>query len=579
MPFLAVLFAALLATQPLHADGILYSDPEKGYELELGALDPSNSDPLLGTSSYFGARKYGSKSGKWFDWSYDSKLFVLDLEARYGEGSPSESENIFLGSALGTVGRAYHLFGPIDVGWSVMGVMRATELFPNLSLDETAAIRWKLSDNHAMGFFTGLTQSAVEGGRTWTETLEEERTATHNALAFWGKTQNDIGYRVEMGRQENATTNIETLSSSFAIPTNKDPVSLRLRLEEETGDSIEFHRKRTSLGSEFRVGRNWDMGVDIGKDEISFGGVEQESRSLMLTFRYRPKESRGNILFKTARTAHKDTTPAIKDPSLAQRVYDAVQELDALLDLIPQELTALDPQELAVDLSAAIAALPPRVREALEEEVGEVEAQQIADLIEQVQSEIPAARDELARISEMLSEPGLLERLAVRATRKELYATLAKQEFDVLGKTVRMTPPQLIALAHVYGLGNEPLPPVTDRDIDKWINDECGGPLRDCILSRIPKEQRAVAEAAWPDDAALADSVRWAADLAKREVNRILLNVMLAAERLDTLTVGNGLRPGELNRGAVRSSFESLDKRQIKQLAPVFAKARARINP
>ncbi len=579
MRFLAVLIALFTTVAPVHADGLLYSNSEKGYELELGALDPFNSDPLLGTSQYFGIRKYGGKSGRWFDWSYDSKLFLLDLEARYGPGSKSESETMTIGSAMGQVGRAYHLFGPIDVGWSVMGIMRASDMFPNLSLDETVGVRFKLNENHAMGYFTGLTQSAVEGGRTWTETLKEERTAVHDAIAFWGDMRNDLGYRVELGRQQNATTNVESLSSSLLIPSRYDDIAIRARIEEETGDSIEFHRKRTSLGSEFRVSRNWDMGVDLGVDEIDFGGVESKSKSLMLSFRYNPKKSKSNLRFRTTHTARSDSDPSPGELPIARKVYDAVLKLDNVLVRIQNELNRVDPAEAAQELSDAIAELPPLAQEALEEELGGISAERIAQLVQQAQNETNEAREELARIAGIVGDKAVIERLAVRAARKELYATVARQEIDILGKTVPLSPPQLIALAHAYNLSNDPLPPVTSRDIDNWINDECSGPLKNCLLSRLPSQLRPAADEAWDDDGTLQQSVQWAAELAKREVNRMLLNVMLAAEQLDALTVGGGRRPGEMNRNSVMGSFESLDSRQSKSLAPLFAKARARIQP
>jgi hypothetical protein len=575
MPFLAALLALIVLAGPVHADSILYTDLEKNYELELGDLDPLDSDPLLGSSPFFGARKFGSGSGKWFDWSFDSKLFVLDLNARYGPESPSASKTLVVGSVLGQVGRAYNLFGPVDVSWSAMGIMRTTGYFPNLSLDETVGARYRYAENHSMGFFTGLTQSAIEGGRTWTETLKEERTATHNALAFWGETGRGLGYNLELGRQENATTTVDSLSSRLTIPTRGDSFDLRARVEEETGDSIGFYRKRTSLGSEFRVGRDWDMGVNVGVDDIDFGGVEQKAKSLMLTFRYNPRRSKKNLRLRSTIVDRRTSTPPAGELPVARKVYDAVQRLDALLARLQRELDAVDPAEAAQSLADALDDLPPRLRDALDEEVGDIDADRIAELVDRAQAGTAEAREELARIASVVGDADLIERLAVRAARKELHAVVASQNVDILGRTVKLTPPQLIALAHAYNLSNEPLPPITDRDIDNWISDECGGALKDCLLSRLPSQLRPAADAAWGDSATLEDSVRWAADLARREMNRLLLDVMLAAERLDGLTVGEGRRPGELNRDRIYSSYASLDRRRASGLASVFKRARA----
>ena len=85
------------------------------------------------------------------------------------------------------------------------------------------------------------------------------------------------------------------------------------------------------------------------------------------------------------------------------------------------------------------------------------------------------------------------------------------------------------------------------------------------LLSQIPPDRRAELEAAL-GGAELTEITGAAAavltDAIRRELNGILLQAMLSAESLDELSVGRGLRPGELNAGAIRRSFARLDDRR-----------------
>lgn len=553
---------------------IMLQAPKRDLSLEIGKLNPAGNDPLLGESPYINLRQSGSSSGKRLDWGYDAQLGYLDLKARYGEDVPYESEGLFLGSALGRVGRAYNLFGPFDVGWSVMGLMRIADVFPNLTLDETLGARWRYDENHAIGLFTG-----------WTENLTQERIATHNALAFWGDFKNGLGYWAEAARQQNPLTDATSLETRLSIPSRIDRLSIYARIEEEGRGSLEFRRRRTSLGGEFALSRSWDMDVGIGVDEIDFGGVEVESKSLMLTFSYRPEKGPSRIRIESGFGPDRDyQLPEAGELVIAKKLYDGLVRLDAALARLRENLSGIDAREAARSLSSVIAGLDPSLREALEEEWGaldpdDISPERVQKLLDRVSAGVNEARTELARTAALAGDQAFLERLAVRAARKEIYGLFGKKEIDILGKTVRITPTKLIALAHAYRLGLSPLPPVTGRDVGNWLNDNCAGSaaqLRDCLLVDLPPEQRAALEEAFGNglDAALEQSVGWAAGIVQREINRILLNVMLASERLDALTVGGGRRVGELNRRALTGSFAALDERRSSRLGKAFTAAR-----
>ena len=99
----------------------------------------------------------------------------------------------------------------------------------------------------------------------------------------------------------------------------------------------------------------------------------------MLTFRYNPKRSKSNFQFRTRQTHRTNSDQEMGELPIAREVYSAVQQLDAVLIAIQTGLASIDPAAAAQSLSDALADLPPRVREALEEELGSLD--RIARLI------------------------------------------------------------------------------------------------------------------------------------------------------------------------------------------------------
>jgi hypothetical protein len=557
-------------------------NPDWDLEFEVGDLSPAGNEMLLGESPYWSVRKGGQGSGSWLDTGYDAQIGHINLTARYGEGLGGyQSEDMWFGSVLGNVGRAYHLFGPFDAGWSVMGLMRMTDAFPNLKLDETAGLRWRLSDQHAMGYFSGLTQSALTAGYTWTEELSRERQATHDALAFWGNFDNGLGYNIEAGRQENPLTDVESFETALIMPDGPDRFTLHARVEEEVGRSLEYRRRRTSVGGEFALAKNWDMGIDLGHDDISFGGVEVGEPSLFLNFEYRPEGSRKSLRLESGFSAGRDyQTKDVGELEIARKVHDGLVRLDTALLSLQMDLAEIDTQAAADRLADIYTGLDPTVREALEEELGaldmnDISPQSLQQLIDRGVEGLGRARDKVMEVARLAGDQQFLERLAVRASRKEIYKLISVQEVDLLGNKIHITPPKLVALAHAFALGLQPIPPLTTRDVDTWLNDNCAGSaaqIRDCVLADVPARERALIEEALGDrlDGTIEQSIRWAADIVKRETNIALLNVMLAGERFNSLSVDRGRRIGELNNAAVRRSFGYLDARQKTRMQKIF---------
>lgn len=66
---------------------------------------------------------------------------------------------------------------------------------------------------------------------------------------------------------------------------------------------------------------------------------------------------------------------------------------------------------------------------------------------------------------------------------------------------------------------------------------------------------------------AVAEMTSWAADLLRRELNLATIQLMLAAEELDRLTVDHGRKAGDLGVEMIARSFEQLDARKREKLS------------
>ncbi len=135
-----------------------------------------------------------------------------------------------------------------------------------------------------------------------------------------------------------------------------------------------------------------------------------------------------------------------------------------------------------------------------------------------------------------------------------------------------MSPPQLIAFAHAYGMGVDPILPVTEKNTQDMIRDECGGEPALCLLSGLPEEEAERIAVLLGDNLpeAVGEVVQWAADTVRREMNTVLLQVYLAAERLDRLSIDRGRRLGSLNQDALKKSFAHLDERRAQTYDSIY---------
>ncbi len=88
--------------------------------------------------------------------------------------------------------------------------------------------------------------------------------------------------------------------------------------------------------------------------------------------------------------------------------------------------------------------------------------------------------------------------------------------------------------------------------------------MRDFLKNRLATELSGALGAEFKGAAAkaVAEMTSWAADLLRRELNLATIQMMLAAEELDRLTVDHGKKAGDLGVEMIARSFEQLDARK-----------------
>jgi hypothetical protein len=111
------------------------------------------------------------------------------------------------------------------------------------------------------------------------------------------------------------------------------------------------------------------------------------------------------------------------------------------------------------------------------------------------------------------------------------------------------------ALRARYGVNLEGLLPPAGATADQ---------VRDFLKNRLGAELSSALSGEFKGAAAraVAEMTSWAADLLRRELNLATIQLMLAAEELDRLTVDHGRKAGDLGVEMIASSFEKLDARK-----------------
>lgn len=607
-----------------------------GLALEGGMLGVDGKSPLVASSPYLGLGKGSSGSGSALDYdlkwrvsavNLGARLFTDDapeIDARIDKGieslrtlSPAtgvtgehadaisrslsfakeyETAWLFYGSALARAGRAYHLLPGLDAGWSAMGVMRVAGVFPNATTDQTAGLRLRPGGGQNVGVFGGVTEAlglfketvvadSLDAGKLKTSLHPE--LAPHAELAAWGKVPYLSGaqYTVSAGRQWNPWTTLTSVSAAVDAPVGGMKAGAFGRWSGESGSAMEFSRDRTSAGLSITPTPGLDLSAAYTRDSASLGTARIDSSGVMfgLTLSETGGPAKGASVTMESLFGGREQLVSPEEQSRFAAQLGGVLDLLLVLkgaaagpagldggwDAAKAYWNGFDPDTRAA-VAAALAAYAPG-------------APSIDQLLAIKGSDVKT----LDRLVDLLSDTKVLERILVRVVRSALLKKLDTIDVPVFGKT-RLSAPMVFAAANAYSLGVTPLPAVTAKDqltLDALIIDRlgkqagCSGApdaVTACVLGKLPPDAAKALKSVYGDDLAalLQNAVDWPSGVLRREVDRLALQVMLAAEALDELSVDKGEKIADMNVRGLMDSFSRLDRRG-RATAPAVLKGAA----
>lgn len=582
-----------------------YQDPRTGLEIEAGDLGNHPGAPLLGTSPYFSVGKSKSGSGTGLDWSLSGRAAVVDANARWFSSAPGadplirergapnltgyQDQQLYFFSVLGTVGRAYNLYGPVDVAWNALAVGRLNHMFPNAALDQTVSARLRLPEGHSVGVFAGVTETAALLSDRWAQSvanggqLGDPRivTAPHAEIGMWGER-----YRVFAGMQKNPMTTASHLHGSVLTPVESGVVSTGLRFENEKGFDGDFSRTQRALRVALSQRGGVEWGVEAGRRHVGFGGAQLSDSFIGVNLTLRDKTGETYLVQKSMHASQGVQTPT---PAWAGQLQSTLNQslstLDVLLKGIDETLAGASAPQITQRLRDAYGALRPELRAAIEAEVGPLDFDRIGQaLADQLPSaaadaadQLARARQQLAQLQAALTDPRRLENIVTRSLRVELYQSLVGTRIRLWGRDTPLTPGLLLAAVHAYGQGPATLAPMPRGVVEAAVDRELAERLRlkfgltcgaadvvACALSGLPAEIRDRLNGLPAQKARelIADAVGLVGETLRLEANRFLLTLMESARRFDVVDVTRGQQPGLLSRDAHLDSYARLDRRR-----------------
>ena len=576
---------------------------------DFGLLGADGESPLLAPSPYVNYSVWGAGSGRVFDTSYKAQLGVVQLGARlFTPDAPAmdakidaalpgitaiqvptgfETQTMPIGSALGQMGRAYHLFGPVDAAWSALGEARLTDFLPNVGADQSGALRLRLGGSNVAlvgGVSEGIglvakdfvAKSLAADGAQFDPSVQA---APHASVMAWGKLPYVSGaqYELEAGRQWNPWTTVQTAEAGVSLPAGAEGrVGLRGTYSDESGADIEFGRRKAGAQVSYSPNPGFQIWGQYGQDSATYGSAQVDNRSVMLGVTLTEQGSNGPVGSATMASRFGGQDQLVsqdKVNAFAQELQTALTVLRALKDSALGQVGGAGGGWQ--DIQNGWNSLNPALRADLEQAWKQAAPSlpSLADLISTSPDKIKA----FDKLADFLADTAVLDRLMTRYLRHELLSQLEAVKIPILGHSIRLSAPIVVAAAHAYSLGLSPIPPVTAADarnsLDPFLINKLAGragcktgnsnALTDCLLSQLSDAQKAALKKAFGDDltAAVKEAVSWPSDIIRREVDAAMLQVMLAAERLNELTVDKGERLSAINEGALKRSFTLLDER------------------
>lgn len=557
----------------------------RAYAVNLGARLYTDDNPAIDARI-----DRGIDSLRGIDPTLGIKPGTVDkIQETFAFSHTFENQWLFYGSALGRIGRAYQLTPRIDVGWSAMGVMRVAGLFPNLTLDQTVGARINPGGGQHVGLFGGMTEGIGLVDRTMvTDSINAEKLKTrihpeaapHVHIAAWGKIPylSNAEYTVSAGRQWNPWTNLTSVTAGVAAPVGKGvKVGVFGRYSDESGFGGDFSRRKGAAGVTVSPTPGLDFFGQYSQDSAKFGTAQIDNHSVLfgLTISETAGPAKGASITLASLFGGKDQLLSTDQQAAFAKQLQSM--LDIMLILKGAALTPAGGIENGWSaVQKAWKNISAESRQIMIDAWAKVLPDQPA--LDKIMAISGADVGKLDSLVDLLSDTKVLERLMVRALRSQILKELESVEIPLLGK-VRMSAPMVLAAANAYSLGLSPIPPATARDqetLNSYLLKELGERVKcppgtaeattTCVLDKLPPDIAEALKKTYGGDLAdlLKGAVDWPSGVLRREINRMVLQVMLAAEALNELSVDQGEKIADLNVRGLMDSFGRLDARSRK---------------
>lgn len=469
---------------------ITVTNPKTGLSVEVGQLGVDGRTNLIAPSPYGNLTKsIESKPESWVDYRVKAQIGYVDLKARFFNDGPDprigrmtelagalgapqkdidairqnlsyddayRAQGLVISSVLAQLGRAYHLGGPVDVGWSVTSLTKMMHLAPNQAFDESVGFRVRLpGDEIFVGVFAGAMQNISPiGNRAYQELMQTGtvkaglnlETAPHWTTALWGRVpgMDDAAFSLSVGQRYNRDTTVTQGEAALMTSFRRVPVAVRAQISRERGDAIEYDREKARLQVDAQLSDRTLAYLAYERDRIQYGNAELNSNAVIagVTINLDGKrgdsrltvdhlfggeyETKGQPLRPFLPEATKVVTSAISDGlQAAERATDLARLVDA-------GATAAQLDAGLNSLSLALSRLSPEAAGALVDRLGalplsDAQKRLLSDALLRV---VPAGSAADQRLRQALADamgPGVnaaLARLRDGASRQQLLDSL-----------------------------------------------------------------------------------------------------------------------------------------------------------
>jgi hypothetical protein len=318
---------ARVRNETLHS--LTLSNPRSGWAVEVGQLYATGRHGNAAPSWYGNLMGgWDSKPDSWVDYRFKVQIGYVDLKARYfanGSGTdprlgrmldlgrslglsqsdadnmrryttyddPYQTHGLVVSSLLMELGRAYNLYGPLDVVWTAGSLTKLAWAAPNTAFDETLGLRVRLNKDLSFGIFGGAVQNiSPVGNRLLQEVSRTDNVkggvyvenAPHVSAALWGKVPgvSDISFSLRGTERRNELTTAREGELSLMSTFLNRPIALRGTYSRENGEEIGFDRKKARVQLDYQVNERVSAYLAYERDRVKYGNASVDTGDAFL---------------------------------------------------------------------------------------------------------------------------------------------------------------------------------------------------------------------------------------------------------------------------------------------------------